>query len=147
METYKEIYNYELTKNEEYEDGKITVEWEMQGDKEFEKELALSVLLLERVVFINNFWWKEEWEKEQQQKFSINVNCSDVFAWGSADAENLDFEELEDLFNHYKKDPEWGAAIWCIKKRGLMPQTAVKEMIEVEGIWDLKRMNLKENAT
>jgi len=146
MEKYKEIYNYKITENEEYEDGNITVEWEYDGDKEFEQELALSVLLLEKIVFINNFWWMKDWSKEQKSGFSINVNCNDVFAWGAADAENLEFEELEDLFKHYKKDKHWGSSVWCIKKRGYLPQKPVYEAIQKEGIWNLDEMNLKDGV-
>jgi len=144
MEKYKETYNHKITDNEDFEDGNITVEWEIDGDREFEKELALSVLLMERIVFINNFWWMKDWDEEQKNHFSINVNCSDVFAWGAADAEDLKFNELEDLFQHYKKDHYWGAAIWCIKKRGYMPQKPVYDSIQKEGIWNLDKMNLKK---
>jgi len=143
---YKELYNHDITKNDDYEDGKITVEYEINGDKEFESELALSVLLLERVVFINDFWWKKGWDKEQKRMFSINVNCNDVFAWGASDAEDLAFEELEMLFNYYKKDPYWGTAVWCIIKRGYLPQKPVYKAIQKEGIWNLDELELKDGV-
>jgi len=143
MEKYRELYNYDITKNEDFEDGNITVEWEIDGNKEFEQELALSVLLMERIVFINNFWWKKDWNEEQKKMFSININCSDVFAWGAADAEELSFDELEMFFNYYKKDKYWGSAVWCIIKRGYLPQKPVYEAIQKEGIWNLDELNLK----
>ena len=54
------------------------------------------------------------------------------------------FKELKDLFYHYKKDPGWGTAVWCIKKRDILPQKPVFDIIQKEGIWDLTKMDLKD---
>jgi hypothetical protein len=65
--------------------------------------------------------------------------------WGAADAEEVLYSELEDLYEHYHKDPVWGTAIWCIKKRGFMPQKHVEMIIREAGVWNLDEMNLTEN--
>ena len=141
MENYKIIYEHKIT--EDNEDGLI-VRDSYKEKESFSSEAALTVLLLERQVFLNNNWWREEWDDEQKKLFSINVNCNDVFAWGCADAEELLFEELEDLFEHYEKDPGWGTAIWCIKKRGYLPQKPVFDAIQADGVWDLTKMGIEE---
>jgi hypothetical protein len=112
----------------------------------FESEKALAMLLNNEVVFLNNHWWEKEWPEEAKQTFSINCNCNDVFAWGCADAEEITYDELKDLYDHFVKDPQWGSAIWCIKKRKLMPQRPVLISIEKNGIWDLSSMGLADNS-
>lgn len=108
----------------------------------FEPERALALLLLKDIVFLNNHWWKKDkWPNEACEKFSINVNCSDVFALGGADAEELDYEELEDLYNHWEQDNTWGSIIWCIRKRRELPHPIVQKRISEAGKWDLNQIS------
>ena len=53
--------------------------------------------------------------------------------------------ELRELYDHWEKDPSWGPAVWCCKKRNEMPQKPVYDMIQAAGIWDLESMYLKPN--
>lgn len=127
---------------------------------EFEIEAALSVLLVEEVIFLNNHYWhsidrdkgpvyntkpENPWPEEACKTVSLNVNCNDVFAWGCADAEECYYNDLEDVFDHWKKDPIWGSSIWCIKKRNEMPQKPVYDDIMKSGIWNLDEMGLEPN--
>jgi hypothetical protein len=107
---------------------------------EFEDEKALALLLLNDVVFLNNNWWRKDWPKDAKKMISINVNCNDVFAWGCADAEGINYSDLEDLWDHFEKDPISGPTIWCIKKRKEMPQRPVEKKIREAGIWDLDKI-------
>jgi hypothetical protein len=150
-----------------HEDVYWTMEW---GDKPdeivFEKEQALALLLINEVVFLNSYWWKYKklgkwiqdekrcemhvredatWSEEESKIISLNVNCNDVFAWGCADAEELLYSEIQDLYDHWVKDPNWGAAVWCMKKRNELPQAPVYNMIQKSGIWDLDSMGLGKN--
>ena len=131
----KELYTYNFS-----EEDYLLIEYEFGGEYGFSPDEALAFLLIKGVVFINDFWWKTDYTEEQKKNFSINVNCSDIFAWGASDAEDLVFEELEDLFQHYKKDPIWGSAIWCIKKRNKKPQEPVFNKIKEAGIWDIEEI-------
>jgi len=85
------------------------------------------------------------WPEDACKTFSVSVNCNDIFCWGAADAEECFIDDLEDLYKHWQQDKNWGAAIWCIKRRGMMPQKPVEEAIRKEGIWDLDSMNIEEN--
>ena len=141
------LYQHKITENVKLG---LIVRWSSDKndlDIEFEYSSALAILLLEEVVFINDFWWMKNLEKEQRDKFSINVICSDVFGSGGTDSENLDFKELEDLFEHYIKDNLWGSAIWCIKKRKRMPQKSVYDKIQRLNIWDLDKIKEEERIT
>lgn len=103
----------------------------------FEEEGALSHLLMNDVIFLNNHWWEETWPEKAKSLVSLNVNCNDVFAWGCADGEEVTYNELKDLYQMWKKDPSWGAVIWCLIKRKEMPQGPVEECIRELGVWDL----------
>lgn len=109
-------------------------------EKMFEHEAALAHLLINEVVFLNSNWWEDSWPEDAKKTFSISLNCNDVFAWGCADAEGLRFYDLEDVYDHWEKDPSWGPAIWCIKKRKQMPQRPVEKSIREAGIWDLDQL-------
>lgn len=114
----------------------------------FEPERALAFLLLKNVVFANDHWWmKDKWPQEACNSFSINVDCSDVFAWACADAEPLYYDNLEELYEYYEKDPHWGAQVWCIKRRKQLPQKPVYDKIQQAGIWNLDEISKEWNDT
>ena len=102
------------------EDTTITdkdVYWDMQwGDKYpdkpavermFEEGPALARLLAAEVVFLNAFWWKKDWPEDARAVTALCVNCSDIFAWGCSDGEEVTYEELQDLYDHWHKDPSY----------------------------------------
>lgn len=145
-------YSMEILNKHKFED-EIIVRWKfdegvkLSDDDEvyFEPTEALAILLLEEVVFLNDHWWEKEWPEAAQKTISINVNVNDVFAWACGDAEGLDYSELESLYDHWVKDRTWGPAVWCCKKRNMMPQKPVAKAIKVAGIWDLESMGLEPN--
>lgn len=49
-------------------------------ETEFEVEFALAHLLINGVVFINNYWWKKEWSEEARKATVLGVNANDVFS-------------------------------------------------------------------
>lgn len=111
----------------------------------FEPDEAIALLLVEGVLFTNSYWFKKDWPEDAQRKTGIFVNCNDLFAWASADSTEIDWEEIQDLYDHYLKDPFWGPSVWCCKKEKLMPQKPVADKIREAGIWDLDSMGLKPN--
>lgn len=116
---------------------------------DFEENIALAALFAAGVVFINNFWWKEKegWSKEATECISINVNLSGVICWGFDDATTLKYSELEDLYEHWLKDPTYGSSVWYCKRIGLMPQPPIANAIRESGLWDIDSMGLKPNPT
>lgn len=129
------------------------IEWVMhwnrpdKGDEVmFEEEKALAHLLINGVVFTNSHWWEDAWPDAAKRTISIIVNCNDVFAWGSADGEELPHAEIENLYRMWRKDPVWGPSIWCIKQRNQMPQKPVEEAIRKAGIWDLDALDVGSNT-
>ena len=114
--------------------------------RSFYEDRALCYLFgRDDILGVNSYWWR----KENKEDICIFVICNDVFAWGCADAEDLPYEEIENLYNMVKKDVNYGSTIWCIIQRKELPQKPVFERIQKEGIWDLhqlqKEYNLEEN--
>lgn len=122
------------------------VRWHMvyrDGSEEwvFEPRLAMAALLIADEVFLNSRHWKSA----DKDDVIVLANCSDVFAWGCSDAEEVDYRGIESLYDDWRKDPVWGTAVWCMRKRGEMPQAPVAARIRESGIWDIDAMGLAPN--
>jgi hypothetical protein len=111
----------------------------------FEPRLALAVLLMSEVVFMNNFWWEKELPKHLKGIVSLHVNCNDVFAWGCADSEDLLYEDIEGVYRAFLKDGHAGVEIWCIRKRGVQPQRPVLNALKAAGLWTADLDTLPRN--
>lgn len=112
----------------------------------FEEGPALARLLAAGVIFLNNFHWEDSWPEDAKKMTALCVDCSDVFAWGCSDAESLEYGELQDLYDHWLKDPSRGATVWCCKKRRQLPQAPVLKSIRSGGLWDMDAMQLAPNG-
>lgn len=131
------------------------VEWEMDwrsspgkeglNDKEivFEDGHALALLLINEVLFLNDQHNQKSWPPEARSGFYIGVDCSDIFAWGCSDLEEAKYADIEPLYQLWKKDSVWGAAIWSMIRRRQMPQAPVEKKIRETGIWDLDALKEK----
>lgn len=129
----------------------VDVEWTMNwpykpATQEFEPEMALAHLLMNGVVFLNSHWWHKEADKDLRDTVACFVNCNDVFAWASADGEELPLEKLESLYRLWKANPKWGSDKWCCLQRNEQPQKPIKEAMQKEGYWDAELEALQENA-
>lgn len=113
---------------------------------EFESGIALAHLLMNEVVFLNSNWWQKEWPEDAKQMISINVNCSDVFAWACSDSEGLAYNEIENLYRLWRACPAWGAAKWCCLQRKQKPQPPVERRMKSAGVWDELMETLGENT-
>ncbi len=66
METYKEIYEHKIT--EDNDEG-LLVKWSYKGKESFNNEAALTVLLIERKIFLNSNWYQDKWPEEARQQW------------------------------------------------------------------------------
>ncbi len=116
----------------------------------FNQNHMLAELLLKEIVFINDFWWMdgdfdEEWPQSARNKISINLNLNDIFYSASADAVNIDYDELQELYQYYKTDDTWGPIVFGIKKRKRMPSQAIYNTIQQTNRWNLDLFDLQPN--
>ena len=112
----------------------------------FEDAKALARLLAEEVIFLNSHWWEKDWPERAQKVASLNVNCNDIFAWACADAEELEHDEIQALYDLWLADRRWGAAKWCAIKRRQKPQPPVVAAMKKDGAWDACMEALGENT-
>ena len=124
----------------------------IKGDKSayFDTEEALAYLFREGIVFANsrpyitNPWEPKEKHITGESTLCVFVLCNDVFAWGTADAENItatedvDIEtnELYRLMTYVLENKVWGGTKYACWKRNLQPQKPVINRLKSEGIWD-----------
>jgi len=100
-----------------------------------DEHVMLAALIMADVVFINSHWWRKDWPQDAQKTTALCVDCSDVFLWGAADAEDLLHDEIEGLYDEWLANREWGPSLWCIKKRGRDPQKPVMDAMTRAGVW------------
>lgn len=103
----------------------------------FEEPMALAHLLINEVIHLNSHHWEDSWPKAARDSTHLGVDCSDVFAWACSDSEDAAYADIEPLYRMWAKDHRWGAAVWCMIKRGQMPQRPVEKRIRDAGIWDM----------
>ena len=107
------------------------------GDGYFDEDEALAQMLSDGYLFANaRPYAMKVGEPAAGQTVVLFVICSDTFAWGCADAEELPFNQIEPLYQSILKHPVWGAAIWCCKRRGEQPQRPVRAKMQAAGVWD-----------
>ena len=109
---------------------------DIYSDWVFDESKVLARLLAEEVIFINSFWWEKDWPKRARKQTALCVVCNDIFVWGSADAECVDFDEIQELYNMWIAYPIWGGAKWCALKRNCKPQQSIIDCMKKDGVWD-----------
>ena len=130
-------------------EGDVDFRWEdSDGTPEvsFEAGPALAVLLARGVVTTNSRWWREDLAPRDREVACLFVDCSDVFTWACAEAEELPFAQVERLYRMWRRDPAWGAAAWCIMRRATPPQKPVADRMGAAGLWDLGRLAAGEDG-
>ena len=72
-----------------------------------------------------------------EDKIQFFIICSDVFAWGCADLEELNKEDLP-LLDQSMKDAGYveGSLLYCARRRKMRPQGACYKEIK-ESLWPL----------
>jgi len=118
------------------------------GEEWFDTELGLALLLKDGVLFANSRRYLDPemfGGKPQEETIVLFVNCNDVFAWGTAEAEAIAYDEVPKLYKSWRADKVWGSTRWCCLKRGEQPQAPVAEDMKKAGAWDAAMDALKPN--
>jgi len=72
---------------------------------------------------------------DDKDNIILCVNVNDIFGWACADAEDVPYDELENLYIAWKADATWGPVHWACKQRNQRPQYAVMRNMQKEGAW------------
>ena len=104
-------------------------------DPVFDPDLAIARLVAEGVLILNTCRWNEEWPKETQEAVILGVDCSDFFTPDSADAEEILYSEVRELYDLWAESPYWGPLKWCAVKRNVRPTPPIVEVMMRAGVW------------
>lgn len=134
-----------------------TIEWKMPWNEEeqvrfkkppvedmFEEVGALTLLLNNEVIHLNDHWWEKTWPEECRKLIYFGVRCSDTFAYACAESLELPFDEIENLYRFFIKDPLWGPTAWCVKTKGEAPIPPVMKALRERG-YEVDTWNLRDN--
>lgn len=102
----------------------------------FVEESAVIELLANDVLFINSRNYICLDGTTKSETLVLFVACSDLFYWGTADAETLSYSELKEFYNAWKSQGNYGVMRWCCIKRNLQPQKPIKEEWIKSNKWD-----------
>lgn len=132
-------------------------------DNIFLEAKALSYLFDKDVLHVitrpyieNPYDPKEEHVLADKPTIVVFVRCSDLFAWGVADDEEIkndgkwtadESNELFRLTKYVIENEKWGADKFCCWKRNLQPQEPVIEDMKAEGVWDDFMESLPKNES
>ena len=108
----------------------------------FETTDKLAVLLCHYQVFISS---QPKTSTGQAPKWLFAL-CNDIFAWSCADAELLDPDQIDEVYDYWRHDPAWGVAKWCMWQRQEQPQEPVREVMRENGSWESWCDQLKKNS-
>lgn len=111
----------------------------VDGEEFFDEEITLAVLLRDGRIFANSVPVGDGYQ------VCLFVFCSDIFAWGLADAESFGMADIEPLYRAHATDPVWGVAKWCCHKRQMQPQTPIIHRMKEADSWDQAMEALPEN--
>jgi hypothetical protein len=114
----------------------------------FREHVALAILIMEDVCCLGDA--KTHYNNESIA--GVYVNCNDVFAWASADAEPITFGdydpdgEIESLYKLWTIHDFYGPVKWCCMKRKMRPQKALEIQMKAAGFWDteLERLPIRD---
>ena len=112
--------------------------YDLDGGTYFEESEALAEMLAEEGLLLlggkaGPFY--SDAGGDENTPVAIYVNCNDVFEWGSADAEALPMDGIEDFYTAWKSG-QWGALKWACYKRGVQPQDPIIRDMKKSGDWD-----------
>ena len=102
--------------------------WAHRETPAFIEESALIELLADNVLFMGS-------GAPDFKMCRLLVNCNDLFYWGTADYEDVGYEELEPLYKAWKEGPANGVSAWCCCHRGLRPQAPIETKWREAGLW------------
>jgi hypothetical protein len=106
-----------------------TIDAEIECDEPCE---MLAHLLINEVAFLNAHC-AAMFKGGSQEGISINVLCSDTFGYACADCERLDYDQIQNLYRMWRRDPLYGSIAWCVARRKDRPIKPVADRLIERG--------------
>ena len=99
----------------------LYVERNFKTGTSFDYRKALIYLLLQEVIFINDYERTLE-NGEIIKHSSLLLNSSDIFAWGYSDAEEITTEDIKEIYDYVVKDTKFGFKLPLRERRGFLTE-------------------------
>ena len=134
-----------------FDKSKVYTSFTYKGKEEidFNPEEAIAQLVAKGVLFANYrvYSYNEDKLNKDGKTIVLFANCSDVFAWGCADAEDVsNEEELKSLYDYCEKYGGYeGRTIWACMKRKEQPQAPVAKYLKSANCWPIELDSLHES--
>lgn len=113
----------------------------------FDYESSLAALLKEGILFCNDRYFSSNKEgKSEGKTIVLFVIANDIF-YPAANAEDLKFDEVPELYYAWTKDKNWGVIKWLSKKRNLQPRSSIRQNMKKDNVWEdwLDKLELPED--
>lgn len=109
-------------------------------EPEFCRSEALSILLKDEIVWVNNI-------RDKNNKLIpwLLVNTNDIMIWAHGDNEELEYDEIEPLIKLYLDNSKWGSTKWACLYNNMQPQYPIVRDMKKSGYWDSELENLPLN--
>ena len=99
-----------------------------------DEKFAIAHLLINDVIMVFQQYEKEKPYDERGS--GLSVLCSDTFAYACADAEDLPYNSILELYRRWREDPRWGVTQWISERRSMVPIPPLVDLMKKEGAWD-----------
>lgn len=119
--------------------------YEIDGEEFCDHEEALADLLRAGILFVGELKY-DRGEHDRGKTCCLFMLCSDTFAWGGADAEDLPVDQVGPLWKAHKACPKWGSTRWVCSRRGMQPQSPIRRDMKRDGDWDDAMAALDPNS-
>lgn len=103
-----------------------------------DKDLVYEVIKLSQFDANSSIFWR--WNNDRTE-IDVYADCSDVFAWGCSDGEQITWENLdvlrqsiadvESITENPYSNKDDGFLLFCARVRGMRPQGAMYKYLEV----------------
>ena len=136
-----------MSDDKEYSDINGVGFYTYEGEECIDEEAAVAWLLKVGYCFLNcrqycHFEWKD---KPDGRTLVVYVNTSDIFAWGCADGEDLETEDILPLYKLCRDNGFWGVVKWACRLHNEKPQLAVAKDMKKAGYWDEEMKSFSDN--
>ena len=117
----------------------------IDGVENYDEEGMVLYLLQKGRLLCNGRKYLDEKGVVYPETIVLFLICNDTFGWACADAEEIAYNELPELYKAVKADERYGDTKWVCKKRNLQPQQPLIEIMKEAGVWDEAMEALPKN--
>jgi hypothetical protein len=71
----------------------------------------------------------------EDSECSLVVHVGDVFFWAYSEMEDVEIDDLPDLYTQFLDSAKWGPIRWACIKRGMRPQRPMADEMKKGGAW------------